>query len=290
MVLNLYARPVDVKTALQLDTANQPTDGQWEALLERVCRDIDRALDRRFYSETDTVELSGYGGQVLNLHLGRTKPWRGDLISVTTLKVDTVGDGTFEKTLSEGSDYWLDPADPATMHEPATRLLIPTDRTTTPQVSAWPTGPRRVELAGTFGYSEETEDSGLTGTLSDASDTSLVASADASSEIYVGDTLLIESEQVYVSNVETTTLTVTRGVNGTTAAGHTDASLLRRVFPPEVVECVLLQATRLYREKATGYGGSVASFSEGGYSSFRASYPQIRESLSRFRRTSRLVA
>ena len=121
--------------------------------------------------------------------------WRGAVIYQVYPRsfYDSNGDGTFDTTLTANSDYWLDPANPDTINEPAQRLLIPQGRSTAPQLSSWENYPRRFQIVGKWGYSEESEDSGLTGTLDDASDAAITASADASSTIYPGDVLIIES-------------------------------------------------------------------------------------------------
>jgi hypothetical protein len=50
-----------------------------------------------------------------------------------------------------------------------------------------------------------------------------------------GDTLLLETEQVYVLSISANNLTTQRGVNGTTAATHAGATPVSRyVYPPAV--------------------------------------------------------
>lgn len=282
--MNLYVRPEDLREELKLDTQNSMPVARLERVVERVCRAFDRRLMRRFYSEVATAEFNGNGGTRLSLVLSANEPFRGDLISVTTLKVDTTGDGTFNETLSEGTDYWLEIDNPSTIHRPATHLLIPTGRTTTPQVGTWPAARRRIEIAGKFGYSEETESTGLTGTVANGTATTLTASADASNEVKVGDTIIVESEQMYVSAVATTEITVTRGVNGTAAAAHSSKSILRRLFSADLREAVMMEAGRIYRQLATGFAGDVSSMNEQGYATFRASHPHIRELLAPYQR------
>ena len=273
MALNLYLRPNDMKVDLQIDGSSTPTIAVLERLIERVSRHVDRALNRRFFSELATVQFHGNGASEFRLADQSTEPFRGDLISVTTLKVDSTGNGTFDKTLSSGTDYWLDPANPSTINRPARKILIPQGRTTSPQISVFPLSPRRIELAGNWGYSEETSDTGLTGTLDDASDAAMTASADASSTIYQGDTLLVESEQMYVTSVATAEVSVTRGVNGTTAAAHTTKTISRIVYPPDVVGAVQNEAVRAYRDTATGYAGTLVPVEAG---DMRAMYARIR--------------
>ena len=280
MALNLYLRPNDLKVDLQIDSSSTPTIAVLERMIERICRHVDRALNRRFYSETATVEFDGNGTAALRLVDYATEPFRGDLISVTTLKVDTTGNGTFDTTLSSGTDYWLDPKNPSTTFQPARRILIPVARSTAPSIGVWPGEQRRIQIAGKWGFSEETTDTGLTGTLDDASDAAITASADASTTIYQGDTLLVESEQMYVTSVTTDQVSVTRGVNGTTAAAHASKTISRIIYPPDVVGAVKSETVRMYREEATGHAGTLVP-TDGG--NFGAMYARIRDALDPYR-------
>ena len=66
----------------------------------------------------------------------------------------------------------------------------------------------------------------------------------------MGQTVLIESEQLYVTAISTNDLTVVRGINGTTASTHadgTDISIYR--YPETVAEACLIQASRLWKRK-----------------------------------------
>jgi len=74
-------------------------------------------------------------------------------------------------------------------------------------------------------------DTGFTGTLADASDTSMVTDSDASGTLNIGEVVLIESEHVRISAISGTTVTVSRGHNGTTAAAHTAAAIKRLLVP-----------------------------------------------------------
>lgn len=200
-----------------------------------------------------------------------------DLISVTSIAIDQNFDGVYETTLL-ASDYNLWPYNAAPY-----RAI---DLTLTGTVVYWPNFPRSVQVAGTWGYSNETEDTGLTGTLSDTSDTTITASANASSAIYPGDTLVIESEQVYVSAVSGTTVTVTRAVNGTTAAAHSAKSLLVRRYPRDVEMAVAERVVGLRWDSQGGYSGmaSLAGDMSGGGSNatIRASYARWRRAVERY--------
>ena len=79
---------------------------------------------------------------------------------------------------------------------------------------------------------------------------------DDASLLNTGDTLLIDSEQVYVTgrNPAGNAITVRRGVNGAAAAAHPGgAAVARYLYPGPVVEAVLMQAARLWTRRGDGY-------------------------------------
>ncbi|MCH8897292.1 MAG: hypothetical protein IIC33_03250 [Chloroflexi bacterium] len=71
----------------------------------------------------------------------------------------------------------------------------------------------------------------------------------------VGQSLLIESEQLYVTAITANDLTVERGINGTLAVVHpdgADVSLYR--YPGSVLEACLLLASRLWLSRGSDPG------------------------------------
>ena len=74
----------------------------------------------------------------------------------------------------------------------------------------------------------------------------------------IGQTLWLENEQVFVSDIKTETLTIDRAMNGTTAATHVSTTpIYRQVYPPEVVQACLIQTTRWYRGKDAAWADVV---------------------------------
>ncbi|MGI8423581.1 MAG: hypothetical protein ACR2NO_05640 [Chloroflexota bacterium] len=232
-------------------------------LIERVSRAFDSVCQRHFYSFAGTRYYPPSGADQLRLD---------DLISATSIKVDQSGLGTFATVLAAETDYWLWPYNRQS-HEPARRVDLNPYSTV---LGAFSSTGRGVQVVGVFGYSQETEDSGLTGTLDSASDTTITANNDAAATIYAGDTLLIESEQVHVASVVTTTVTVVRGLNGTVAVAHTAKPLLIRRYPRDLEEATVLQVMRLWRQQQTG--GADAFGADGGMG-FSTLYPVIRDLL-----------
>lgn len=202
-----------------------------------------------------------------------------DLISVTSLKVDDDADWSYGLTLVEGTDFalWNDNA----ANEPYARIDIDPESAL---ISTWQRNARgrEVQIAGVWGYSYEVESAGtLGGAISDTTGTSVTMTAGHSVE--PGDTLKIDSEQFEVTAVATNTLTVTRGINGTTAATHsTGATVSRRRYPRRVEQAVKERVVGLRWDTQSGYAG-MASLT--GDPAGAAGNTQIRASYARWRRT-----
>ena len=99
-IVNGYATLADVKAAARItDTID---DGLLEMAIESSSRDIDAYTERVFYSTGATAIARVYIPQ--DIYLVETD----DIISVTTLKSDSSGDGTFDITWA-ASDYQLEP-------------------------------------------------------------------------------------------------------------------------------------------------------------------------------------
>ena len=98
-------------------------------------------------------------------------------------------------------------------------------------------------------------------------------------------TILIESEQLYVTAISTNDLTVTRGVNGTTATAHadsTDISIYR--YPDPVVQACLIQTSRLWKRKDQPFAPSAELPPKDSFSAFTRLDPDVRQLLSSYRK------
>jgi len=123
---------------------------------------------------------------------------REDLIAVTTLQ--TKAQDSSPTTIS-ANDYFLEPNN---YGPPYDRIEI--DLSSTSAFEGGDTPQRSISVAGRWGYSEETKAAGTvsSGLASDATATEMVG--DDGSLIDVGDTLLIESEAIFVSDVKSAAL------------------------------------------------------------------------------------
>jgi len=233
---NLY---IDLDAFKRQFANNQTLDAsdatEIERAIETGSRDVDDICRRPdgFYATTATRVLDGNGCYAMRIP---------DLLAATSIKLDEDGDRTFELTLASATDYYLKNAYAQDEDaKPYSRLILDT---VNGQRSAFLPRKYLVQIAGRWGYSEDTdtvEASGtaITGTLSDAAaDLTLAVSADA--DIAVGQTLLLDSEQVYVSgDAGALTWTVIRAVNGTTGAAHSSVGVSRYKYPAKVRDVTL---------------------------------------------------
>ena len=270
--MNLYVSLNSFKSALGQQGSAQ-TDERDDAFLrhlDAISRGIESACDRYFYPYTATKTFDTDG---------RSEFWfppYADLLIATAVTVDNNSAGTFAIALVEGTDYRLLPYDRTCKR--AIRL-----RPTSTLLGAFPGVEYSLRVAGRWGYTDETELVTTTTEVLDASETGVDFTV-AEPLVSAGDTIVIDSEDMYVSAAQGGTLTVTRAVNGTTAATHlTSASVYRRRYERDIEEATLFQAVRFWREKQTGGAGSVGG--EFG-SSFSTLYPAIRDMLNRHTRVS----
>lgn len=253
-------------------------------VIEAVSRAVDRGLERRFYHEEATAYFDGNGMRRLPLSMHANEQGRGDLLSVTTLKVDDNRDGVYELTLTENTDFKLANKGDGGAYR---RLDVLWEWST--RISYWAAFARYIEVVGVWGYSQETEAAGTLGAaIADTTTTSVTMAAGHA--VQAGNTIVVDSEQLFVSAVATNTLTVVRGVNGSTAASHlSGASVARRRYPRPIELAVQMEAARLIRDGLTGFSGQVANPEFAGYA-FQAVYPAIADLKRTFHPTGTVVA
>ena len=144
---NPYASLNDVKAAARI--TDNIDDGLLEIAIESSSRDIDAYTERVFFSSGATAVARVYIPQ--DIYLVETD----DIISVTTIKSDTGGDGTFDVTWA-ATDYQLEP-----LNGLAGGISTPTTRIRAIGDYLWPVyEPRNVnsnqasvQVTGVFGFS-----------------------------------------------------------------------------------------------------------------------------------------
>ena len=256
---NAYGDLTTLKSAGFLNVPDDAHDERLLGLLEATSRWIDGYCDRQFAAIREERRFDGTGKAALAVP---------DLISVSSMRVRETASG---KSESWPSSRWLlyplnaAPEEPG--GRPYTRIVAAGDG------RRFPLSRGGVSVRGVWGYGDVREDLGLQVTAGAAvakgDMTVKVAAADGTmpAGLTPGHTVRIGSEQMYVTDavVDTTaktlTLTVQRGVNGTTVAAHAvGAGVSVYRYPRGVTEACLLQAAVRWRERLGGPFRSDAIF------------------------------
>lgn len=252
--MNNYLRLPDLKRVLNNETANTAEHSRLLAGIEGISRAIDDHCGLQFYNQTATrypppprryCDANEWGRELI-------LPW--PVVSLSAVQVDDNDDDTFELTLAASTDYFLEPEGANARGEPYWSLRLNPNGT---QVTRWPRDRRRVRLTGVFGWPLKQLSTGLTGTVATVGGTTLTASATAASLVYPGDTILVGTEQMDVTAVSTTSITVERGINGTTAAEHSGVAIYVLTYPAAIQQAARAWATRMSWDEASGWTGSV---------------------------------
>lgn len=222
-------------------------------ILESVSRLLDEKCERSdfgsgFGPRIGTNHYDGAGRNYLRL--------RDDLQSITTLTIRLATRDSGTILPAADTDYFMMNAEGAYEPGPYRKLLLHRYGI----VSAFGYGYKVTDIAGVWGLSNVTVPTGITvssGLASDATVTTFTASAAGLSP---GMTLLIGTEQIYVSDIGATpftTTTIVRGCNGTTAAVHPNASTIARyTYPAQAHETTLRIYQRRYRARDAGADGT----------------------------------
>lgn len=221
-------------------------DTVYRDVLEAVSEAIDNWLGRTFRVHTATRVYTPVDQDVLWLP--------DDLLAVTTLKTDPDDDQDYDDTWSASTDYALYPYNASVERKPYYRI----DRKPNAAYS-FPLTLQGAQIVGKWGFWEELETlASLANEAMDATETGF--DVDSGADFDVLDTILVDSEQMYVTAIATNTLTVIRGVNGTTAASHLDDAVIKRYrYPGPAARACGIQAARILRRKDAPFGviGSV---------------------------------
>lgn len=141
-VPSLYIQVEEFKSTIEL-SGTSFSDEDVKIALRSACRAVDEICGRRFYADADAAQVRYYSpDNYWSLYID-------DIITITTLKTDNAGDGTFENTWTANTDFIAEPLNAAAESKPWTKLCV------------HPTGayffpaniPRSVELTGKFGWS-----------------------------------------------------------------------------------------------------------------------------------------
>lgn len=251
---HVYASLADLKDFIR-DGGSAATGGLGttnDTLLLGVLASVSEAIDDRmersafgsgFGPRTGTNKYDGTGGNRLRL--------RDDLLTVTSITIRDSTASSSEQTPGADTDYYLLNANGGYSPGPYRTLLLHLQG-----ISAFGSGFRVTDIAGTWGYQNVTvTSSATTNEALDASETAVDVTAGTA--FSPGQTLLIGSEQMYVSSISSNTLTVVRGANGTTAATHdTLKAIAVYQYPAQVKETCLRLALKRWKARDAGADGT----------------------------------
>lgn len=240
-----YSTVYDVRTKYRGATTTETgQDSLFLALIRSTSRDMDAACGRRFYPRIETRYFDMPRNRILTLD--------DDLLAVNTL---TNGDGN-ELTSSQ---YDLIPYN----QTPYYQLRLKASSQDYWQTDSNGNSERAISLAGVWGfhrdYSGALLDTGATlaAAITDTTGTSFTCTT---GKLYAGYLIKIDSEYLYVSAVTTgasDTVTVVRGVNGSTAATHLVNTPIYRWYNPEIESICTMAVAAYERLKTNPVGESI---------------------------------
>jgi len=258
--MNCYGTLTELAT--RLGVSGTTHDALLLDLIEAASRWIDQQCGRHFYVVSAARALDVDDALVL------FPPPHPDLLTASAVGVDNDGDGEFDDEAWTASDYLLYSGERATDGYPKRWLrAAPNGNYTLPR------GRQVMQITGAWGYGDgrRADPTDSVGTLAAAvaDGETTTATMAVGHGVAAGMTLRVDSEQMFVSAVSTNTLTVERGVNGTTAAAHeSGASVVAYAYPAGIVNYTYCLAGSWYRE--IGSNGQYESERLGDYSYKRA--------------------
>ena len=204
-------------------------------------------------------------------------PFEDWLIDATTVTNYSGTDRSTSETLSEGyaNDYWLEPYN----SNPKVRLKFNEDST-----KSFNAGQQTLAVAGTWGYTNDTTvQTDLAAAITD--DAAVEIEVTSAASLGIAQTILVGTEQMYITGISSNTLTVERGVNGTTAATHLiNVNVSSYDYPPLVVQACLDLAKIEFRDRDMGVTNIIGT-GEQGITSADVSAPTILRSLDEYQAT-----
>lgn len=267
--MNIYATLDDLKHLLKITTADD--NEQLLRVLTAASRQIEkpRLTGRYFYCCEDTKYYSNVSAKL----------WLpDDILSIATLKCDRDGDGVYGISMA-ASDYYLYPLN----SYPKIQLKINVNG----DYSCFAPGiDKGLEIAGVFGYADDAtpyqDKTALNGGIN-ASVTEIVV--ESGKEIKIGQTIRVESEQMYVQDIVQNKLYVQRGINGTTAASHSDTDAVAAyLYPDDITQATLILAMRAWKRKDSAYQDIVGTPETGQIITSKGIDPDVAELVAPYRR------
>jgi hypothetical protein len=207
-------------------------------MLENASEEIDHTCFRSFQPYEGTYYFDGSG---------RTLIPSDDILSISNFYLDMDGSGNYATTLTS-TNYLMYPLN----DYPKIYLKM---NLSSGQGGFAPGIPAGVKIVGVFGHGDGNSATpytatSITGTVATTTGTSLSLSAEG--VIQEGNTLRVDNEQMYVTDISTNgtkTATVVRGANGTAAAAHAASVVSVYQYPGSITEATLILATAWWKQR-----------------------------------------
>jgi len=254
--MNLYSDLTTLKADLSITATTD--DARLLSCLGVASRFIDSFTNRTFYVESGTKGIKYFDGE------GEDYLLIPDLLTITSVGEDSDGDNDYtDYAWVVDNDYFLYPPN----KYPKTCLEVNWNG----DYAVFTRGTHNYKIVGTWGYGNGISTTpylttAITVTVATAAGTTLTLSAEGT--IKAGHTILVNTEQMYISAVTsngTKGATAERGVNGTTAAIQDAKAASIYEYPSDVSQGCLIVAERLFEtrgkvfasERLGDYGYSV---------------------------------
>ncbi len=244
-----YVGVESLKAAIAPAIADTTRDALILEHLLAATADFNRQVDRRFFPVTAKATYRWppyYVAWTWEL-------WtEDDLLSVSLLQSQAGGQNASPTTLTH---YFLEPQ---ALGPPYNRIEI--DLSSSDVFTAGSTPQQSVAVTGQWGYCATTR---AAGTLAAAITTTTATTLSCSSAALIdqGDVLLIDSEAIFVDaprGIPTTTLTIVRGVNGTTPATHLNAApIVKYMAPANVRRLIRADAIGTLQQDMASWGRTI---------------------------------
>lgn len=252
MLRHTYANLAEFKDYITKTGSTVLTDAQNDARRLSILEDVSRLVDFKAHR---SIYGSGFGPRLgTNRYDGdgcNELFLRDDLFAVTSVTIrPTTGSSTTYSPVIDTDYYGAGFGGSYAL--PYRRLILHGQGTPT----VFGRGYRVTDVVGTWSYPYLTRVIAVT-TSEALDDAETGVDVSAATDLAAGTTILVDSEQMYVTAVSGTTLTVERGVNGTTAASHlTAAAITRYVYDPAVHNLTLRLGLRRWKARDAGADGT----------------------------------
>lgn len=275
MYVHAYANLTQLKSSGWLNVTATTYDTDMLRMLHDAAQFIDDFTHRHFNCWEGTQYFDGAGITFIP---------NEDILSITTMSLDQDGSQGYATNVG-ATDYFKYPLGGPFQYP---KTMLKTSHNS--NIGYFASGIRAgIKIIGVFGFGDGQraapyDASGAvvnTGGITDSATTHILATGKGAL-LAIGQTIRIDSEQLYITAIDVDTITFTRAQNGTTAAAHIAAAVIYiYAYPGPVVEASLIQATRWWKRRETAFQTAVQN-ETGGYNVYKGLDPDIQIMLARY--------